>query len=152
MNPNTTHTRVFILINYRKSAGPIAMVVIGLVMVIILGFYEAMVDQTFPLFPRQVMGNVRGVVLVLVGTFLYGMLFYSVAILWPLQVEILYTSNLIEVGWYASTLGIVGIAASPLFGWLFTLGHARLLFVFIVACGTAAAGGMAIVCKYISVF
>lgn len=123
------------------------MIVIGLVLLIALGIYEAMWEQVFPLFPAAVLGNIRGVTLVLVGTFLYGMLFYSVAILWPLQVSILYTSDLISIGWYASTLGIAGIATSPVFGYLFTKGYARIQFVFIIALGTVAAGTMAIVCK-----
>jgi len=128
-----------------KSAGPIAMIVIGLLLLIALGFYEAMYDQIFPLFPRAVLGNIRGVTLVLVGTFFYGMLFYSVAVLWPIQIGALYTTDLLKIGWYASALGIAGIISSPLFGWLFGKGHARLLFVSIIALGTVASGTMAIV-------
>jgi hypothetical protein len=126
------------------------MIVIGLVLLIALGFYEAMWDQIFPLFPPIVMGNIRGVTLVLVGTFFYGMLFYSVAVLWPIQIQALYTTDLIKIGWYASALGIAGITSSPIFGFLFTKGHARLLFVFIIALGTIASGCMAIVCKLLS--
>jgi hypothetical protein len=75
------------------------------------------------------------------------MLYYSTAVLWPQQVQALYTQDLLKIGWYASALGIAGILSSPLFGFLFTFGHARLLFIFIIVIGTVASGCMAIVCK-----
>ncbi|KAI9735349.1 MAG: hypothetical protein M1818_006544 [Claussenomyces sp. TS43310] len=128
-----------------KSAGPIAMIVIGLVLVICFGFWEAYYDQVFPFFPPAVLGDLRGVSFVLIGTFLYGMLYYSTAVLWPQQIQALYSTNLITVGWFASVLGMCGIVASPVFGYLFTFGHARWLFTFIIALATVASGCMAIV-------
>ncbi|EXJ87183.1 hypothetical protein A1O3_04142 [Capronia epimyces CBS 606.96] len=128
-----------------KSGGTISMIVLGGVLLIACGFYEAYVDMLFPLFPPVVLGKIRGVTFVLVGTFLFGMLYYSTAVLWPQQVQALYTSDLLKIGWYASALGIAGIISSPLFGFLFTFGHARLLFIFIIVIGTVASGCMAIV-------
>ncbi|OCK73657.1 trichothecene efflux pump [Lepidopterella palustris CBS 459.81] len=128
-----------------KSAGTIVMIVVGLLFLVILGFYEAFRDQVFPLFPPIVFRKIRGVTLVLIGTFLFGMLYYSTAVLWPQQVQALYTRDLIKIGWYASSLGMAGIISSPIFGFLFTLGHARLLFIFIIAIGTIASGCMAVV-------
>ena len=123
------------------------MIVIGLLLLIACGIYEAYWDMLFPLFPPIVLGKIRAVTCVLVGTFLYGMLYYSTAVLWPQQVHALYTQNLLKIGWYASALGIAGIASSPVFGAIFTLGHARLLFIFIIAIGTVASGCMAI-CEF----
>jgi len=65
---------------------------------IILGFYDAYRPQVFPLFPPVVFRNVRGVTVVLIGTFLFGMMYYSTAVLWPQQVQALYTTDLIKVG------------------------------------------------------
>jgi len=75
------------------------------------------------------------------------MLYYSTAVLWPQQVQALYTQNLLKIGWYASALGIAGIISSPIFGLLFTFGHARLLYIIIIVIGTVASGCMAIVCE-----
>ncbi|KAK7894311.1 hypothetical protein LTR67_006072 [Exophiala xenobiotica] len=128
-----------------KSGGTISMIVLGLVLLIACGIYEAHWDMLFPLFPPVVLGKIRGVTCVLVGTFLFGMLYYSTAVLWPQQVQALYTQDLLKIGWYASALGMAGILSSPLFGFLFTFGHARLLFIFIIVIGTVASGCMAIV-------
>jgi len=128
-----------------KSGGTISMIVLGVVFVVILGLYEAYYPQVFPLFPPAIFRKIRGVTVVLVGTFLYGMLYYSTAILWPQQVQALYTTDLLKIGWYASALGIAGIASSPLFGWLLTKINSRILFIFIIVNGTIASGCMAIV-------
>jgi hypothetical protein len=124
------------------------LIVIGLLLVVAFAFWEAYSTQIFPLFPPVILRDVRGVSLVLIGTFLYGMLYYSTAVLWPQQIQALYSTNLITIGWYASILGMVGIITSPIFGFLMIFGHARLLLIFIIALGTVAAGCMAIVCKF----
>ncbi|OCK82586.1 MFS general substrate transporter, partial [Lepidopterella palustris CBS 459.81] len=130
---------------YEKSAGTICLIVIGALLLVAFGFYEYYWDQIFPLFPPVVMKKTRGVIMVLVGIFLFGMMYYSVAVLWPQQIMALYTTDLIKVGWYASALGMVGIVASFVSGYIFTrFGHARLLFLFIITVGTVAAGCMAI--------
>lgn len=123
------------------------MIVIGILLLVACGFYEAYWDMILPLFPRAILRKFRRVTCVLIGTFLYGMLYYSTAVLWPQQVQALYTTDLIKVGWYSSALGIAGIISSPAFGALFTLGHARILFIFIILLGTIASGCMATVCK-----
>lgn len=93
-----------------------------------------------------VLRKIRGVTLVLIGTFLFGMLYYSTAVLWPQQVQVLYTQNLISVGWYGSALGMAAIPTSVLTGILFgRLGHARIMFTVIIAVGTIGAGLMALV-------
>lgn len=120
------------------------MIVIGVLLLVACGFYEAYCGMIFPLFPPVVFKQFRRVVCVLIGTFLYGMLYYSTAVLWPQQVHGLYTSNLIKIGWYSSALGIAGIISSPIFGAIFTFGYARILFIFIIAVGTVASGCMAI--------
>jgi hypothetical protein len=128
------------------------MIIIGILLLVACGFYEAYWDMVLPLFPPVVLRKFRGVTCVLVGIFMFGMLYYSTAVLWPQQVQALYTSDLIKIGWYASSLGIAGIISSPIFGVLFTLGHARLLFIFIIVLGTVASGCMAIVCTSRSPF
>jgi hypothetical protein len=77
----------------RKSAGPIAMIILGGLLLVILGFYDAYWPQVFPLFPPVVFRNVRGVTVVLIGTFLFGMMYYSTAVLWPQQSQALIPQN-----------------------------------------------------------
>jgi len=98
------------------------------------------------LFPGVVLRKIRGVTLVLVGTFLFGMLQYSTLVLWPQQVQVLYTTNIIDVGWYSSVLGMAGIVTSLVTGVLFSrVGHSRIMFTSIIAIGTLGAGLMALV-------
>src|ERR1700744_4310519 len=133
---------------FRKSGGTISMIALGLLLLIACGIYEAHWNMVLPLFPPVVLGKIRGVTCVLVGTFLFRMLYYSTAVFWPQQVQALYTQDLLKIGWYALALGIAGILSSPLFGFLFTFGHARILFIFIIVIGTVASGCMAIVCEF----
>jgi hypothetical protein len=137
----------------RKSAGCISMIIIGVALVVAFGFHEAYWDQVFPLFPPVVMRKTRGVILVLVGIFLFGMMYYPVAVLWPQQIQVLYTTDLTRVGCYASALGMTGIVLPFLVGAIFTKwGHARLIFAVIIAIGTVAAGCTAISKSYSTIF
>jgi MFS family permease len=121
------------------------MIVLGAVLLVAFGFYEAYWDQVLPLFPAVVMRKIRGVIFVNVGIFLFGMMYYSVAVLWPQQIQSLYTTDLLKIGWYASALGMTGIIASMATGYGMTrYGHARLIFATIIAIGTVAAACMAI--------
>ncbi|KAF2493645.1 trichothecene efflux pump, partial [Lophium mytilinum] len=128
-----------------KSAGTITMIVLGVVLLIAFGLYEKFWDQIFPLFPPVVVHKIRGVIFVNVGIFLFGMMYYSVAVLWPQLIQGLYTTDLLKVGWYASALGMTGIVSSFITGFVMTrYGHARLIFATIIVIGTIAAGCMAI--------
>jgi len=128
-----------------KSAGTITMIVLGAVLLVAFGVYEAYWDQVLPLFPRAVMRKTRGVIFVNVGIFLFGMMYYSVAVLWPQQIQALYTTDLLKIGWYASSLGMTGIVASAIIGYTTThYGRARLTFSIIIIIGTIAAACMAI--------
>lgn len=122
------------------------MIVLGAALLIALGFHERYTKMIFPLFPGHVLGKIRGVTMVLVGIFLFGMLYYSTAVLWPQQVGALYTTNLYEIGWYACSLGIAGTVISPIVGYIFTYhGYQNILFLVIIAIGTLASGLMALV-------
>jgi len=128
-----------------KSAGAITMIVLGVVLIAAFCIYETYWDQIFPLFPPVIVHKIRGVIMVLIGIFLFGMMYYSVAVLWPQQVQSLYTTDLLKVGWYASSLGMAGIVTSAIVGVVMTrYGHARLIFALIIILGTIAAGCMAI--------
>jgi len=122
------------------------LIVIGALLLVALFFHERYTPMIFPLFPGHVLGKIRGVTMVLVGIFLFGMLYYSTAVLWPQQVGALYTSDPYRIGWFGCTLGIAGTIISPIVGYIFTYhGHQNILFLTIIAVGTLASGLMALV-------
>ena len=130
------------------SAGTIAPIIIGFLFLVATGLYEAKVDQTFPVMPPAVFRNIRGFTVVLVGTFLYGMLYYATGVLWPEQIQTLYTTDRYKIGWYAAATGATGFFASPLAGFFFRrIGHTRIQFVFYVTLMTIASAAGAIVSK-----
>ena len=133
---------------YRKSAGTIVPIVVGFLLLVATGVYEAKVDQTFPVMPPVIFRNVRGFTVVLVGTFLYGMLYYATGVLWPQMIQLLFTTDRYKIGWYACGTGAVGFFASPIAGLLFRkIGHTRIQLVFYVTLMTAASAASAIVSK-----
>lgn len=114
-----------------------------------LGFYEAYANLMYPIFPPTIFKNIRGFTVILAGVLVLGMLFYSSAVLWPQQVRILYTTNPISVGWYASVMGISGTIAAPICGILFRkIGHARLVFTSIIGGITVFSALQALVSKF----
>ncbi|MCJ1302217.1 hypothetical protein MMC08_005020 [Hypocenomyce scalaris] len=135
-----------------KSAGTIVPIVVGFLLLVATGVYEAKVDQTFPVMPPVIFRNVRGFTVVLVGTFLYGMLYYATGVLWPQMIQLLFTTDRYKIGWYACGTGAVGFFASPIAGLLFRkIGHTRIQLVFYVTLMTAASAASAIVTPYTNV-
>ncbi|EFX00504.1 trichothecene efflux pump [Grosmannia clavigera kw1407] len=129
-----------------KSAGTIAPIVIGFILLIALGLWETYASLESPIFPRAVFSNVRGFTVIIIGVFLIGMLYYSTAVLWPQQIIFLYTENLITSGWYASAMGLAGCVVGPLAGWAFArIGHSRLVLTATIAVLAVCSGAQAIV-------
>lgn len=129
-----------------KSAGAIAPIIVGVFLLISLGLWESYADLESPIFPRAIFANVRGFTVIIGGVFLLGMAFYSSAVLWPQQVSMLYTTNLIHVGWYCSTVGIAGAIAGPIAGWIFAKApSSRLVLTGTVLMMAVASGAQAIV-------
>lgn len=121
-------------------------IIIGFVTLCALGIYETYGNIRYPVFPRSVFRNARGFTIIQFGVLLVGMLFYSTAILWPLQVQTLYATNDINIGLYSSASGLGGMAL----GWLFgiaskKLPHIRWQLVIVMAALTLLSGCQAIV-------
>ena len=121
---------------------------IGVVLLIACGIYESRTTTAYPLFPRVCFENTRGFTVILGAVFLSGMLYYSTAVLWPLQIEALYNTHPIIVGLYSMALGAGGSVFSPIIGMAFEkIGHARLFFTIIVGLLCLFCGLQAIVSK-----
>jgi copper(I)-binding protein len=91
---------------------------LGFVTLVACGFYEAFAKQKYAIFPPEVMGNFRGFVVLQIATFLLGMLYYSIAVLWPAQVQALYADTNLNIGWYAAAGGFASILFCPFFGFM----------------------------------
>lgn len=130
----------------RASAGTIAPIVVGFALLIALGFYEAYAKLKYPIFPPEIFRNVRGFTVLQVATFLLGMLFYASAVIWPSQVQALYTQNNLDIGWYSSAGGFGGLAFSLFWGWSQKkFGHSHIQLTLAIGALTLVSGAQAIV-------
>lgn len=78
-------------------------------MIVALGVYEAKANIKYPCFPPQLFSDFRGFTVVLVGIFLYGILYYATAVIWPTQVGVLYSQKPMTIGWYSMAVGLGGL-------------------------------------------
>ncbi|OQU93620.1 hypothetical protein CLAIMM_00102 [Cladophialophora immunda] len=118
-----------------RSAGTLAPIVLGFVVLVICAFYEAYSKTKWPIFPPSIFRDVRGFTLVQVAVFLYGMSFYATAVLWPAQVQALYTTpdEPYKIGWYSGASGFAGLVWSITAGIILSkFRHVRLQLIFYV--------------------
>lgn len=122
--------------------------VLGVVVVIIFAIWETFTTAQFPLLPKRIMKEVRFFLIPCAGAFMFGIVYYSSAILWPLQIQALYTTDPGRVGGLTAIPSICsGFFVIPI-GYLFSrYGHGREWFIFVTIALTASAGAQAIVCK-----
>ncbi|GAB7356262.1 hypothetical protein MBLNU459_g7073t1 [Dothideomycetes sp. NU459] len=129
-----------------KSAGTLVPIILGCVTLTFLGIYESKANLKYPCFPPHLFANVRGFTVVLVGVFLYGILYYASAVIWPLQVSVLYAKTDYDIGWYSMSIGLGGLWGGPLIGHLFSkLGHTNITFTITLLILTMLSGVQAIV-------
>jgi len=130
----------------RASAGTIAPIIVGVALLVVTGLYEASAKIRYPVFPKAIFRNIRGITLLQAGVFIVGIVFYATAIIWPLQIQPLYMTHNIEIGLYSGASGLGGFLLGPLFGIASRrLPHVRWQFVFALALLTLFPGAQAIV-------
>jgi hypothetical protein len=130
------------------SAETLAPLCIGFVLLVILGFYEAYMDLKYPIFPPAIFRQVRGFTVVTGSVALVGMIYYATAVLWAEQVTVLYATDPLKIGWYASATGMGGLVFGPPTGYIFKYaGHARILITVTVGLLSLCCGLQAIVSK-----
>lgn len=104
---------------------------------------EIYVPLEQPLLPLRLLKNVPYVAIVVVAS-AGQMVFTSLSILWPEQIEYLYTTNNIKIGWMAITSGLALAIAEIIFGPLLrAFGHVRLQLIIATVILTAFLGGLA---------
>ncbi|KAF2502514.1 trichothecene efflux pump [Lophium mytilinum] len=125
-----------------KSATVISMLVVGGVLLIMFGFYEAYARIPYPILPSALFTNGRNYMMITAATTIYGMAYLSTIVLLPQEVGYLFTKNPVTIGWYSSAAGIGGFLFSPIAGWILQkTGHAK-WFLTACLCGIVLGSGI----------
>ncbi|KAI0174481.1 fungal trichothecene efflux pump [Pestalotiopsis sp. NC0098] len=86
------------------SAPVISTIVIGIILLIVLFIWEAFADLEYPAIPVKFFRN-RGFMSLVCCATVGSMTYYSAVLLWPQQVQALFTTDIIEAGWLSCTVG-----------------------------------------------
>lgn len=93
-----------------KSAATISSLVLGVLMLVALFLWEAYADLKYPAIPVKFFAN-RGFISLVCCATVASMFYYSAVLLWPQQVQALFTSDVEYGGWLSCT-----VAASTALG------------------------------------
>lgn len=130
-----------------KSAAVIAPIVIGILSLIALGFYEVYVPQDEPLIPVHLFKNgpwVASVTLLGLGAGVY----YAFALVWPSMVAVEYSNGDPIYGGLVSSLHGCAIIAGQLVGGVLAkpMGHVKITCIVTYLCG-----GILLACEFFHV-
>ncbi|KAJ9133363.1 Fungal trichothecene efflux pump [Coniochaeta hoffmannii] len=87
-----------------KSAAVISSIVIGFVLLVVLFVYEAYANLTYPAIPVKFFAN-RGFISLVTCATVASMFYYSAVLLWPQQIQALFTKDVNYAGWLSCTVG-----------------------------------------------
>jgi MFS family permease len=125
------------------SATVLCPIIIGLLTLIGLGFYEAYYPLKAPMFPPRLFRALRHFTVPLVVMAIGGMQYYSNATLWNRLSQLIYASDEISKGLYAEVLPLGTIIGGIIVAFSKVIGHQRWVIMFAVALQTACVGAMA---------
>ncbi|KAH7410342.1 fungal trichothecene efflux pump [Phaeosphaeria sp. MPI-PUGE-AT-0046c] len=125
------------------SATVLCPIIIGLLTLIGLGFYEAYYPLTAPLFPPRLFRALRHFTVPMLVMAIGGMQYYSNATLWNRLSQLIYASDEISKGLYAEVLPLGTIIGGIIVAFSKVIGHQRWVIMFAVALQTACVGAMA---------
>lgn len=129
-----------------KSAGTLAPLLIGILLLAACGIWENNTKNPYAIFPHKVMRNWRGFTIVTGCTFLVGVLYYSSLILFPLEVQVLFTQDPITIGLYSMALPLGGMIGGLTCGFtMHRTNKAKWILVFFCGWLTVTSGVSAIV-------
>lgn len=86
-----------------KSGAVIASIVIGIALLVALGFWETYGNLAYPIVPVEFFRN-RGYMALVCCATVASMFYYSAVLLWPQQVSALYTQDITYAGWLSCTV------------------------------------------------
>ncbi|KAL3469643.1 fungal trichothecene efflux pump [Aspergillus californicus] len=128
-----------------KSVSVILPIVLSVIIFVLLGFWEVYANLEYPILPPRLFRKWRDFTSIIAVTFVGGMLYYSMTILWPRQSALLYVppNNSTLQGVYANMVSfgtiLAGVLILTIVPWL---GHERWqLFAFLLV-QTAMLGSM----------
>ncbi|XP_014558594.1 hypothetical protein COCVIDRAFT_94258 [Bipolaris victoriae FI3] len=124
------------------SATVLAPIIIGLLTLIGLGFYEAYYTLSAPLFPPRLFRALRHFTVPMLVMAIGGMQYYSNATLWPRLSQLIYATDEISKGLYAEVLPLGTIIGGIIVAFSKLIGHQRWVIMFAVALQTACVGAM----------
>jgi hypothetical protein len=124
------------------SATVLAPIIVGLLTLVGLGFYEAYCTLAAPLFPPRLFRALRHFTVPMLVMAIGGMQYYSNATLWPRLSQLIYASDEISKGLYAEVLPLGTIIGGVIVAFSKYIGHQRWVIMFAVALQTACVGAM----------
>ncbi|KAH7081976.1 fungal trichothecene efflux pump [Paraphoma chrysanthemicola] len=124
------------------SATVLCPIIIGLLTLLGLGFYEAYFPLKAPLFPPRLFRATRHFTVPMLVMAIGGMQYYSNATLWPRLSQLIYASDEISKGLYAEVLPLGTIIGGIIVAFSKIIGHQRWVIMFAVALQTACVGAM----------
>ncbi|KZF22336.1 siderophore iron transporter [Xylona heveae TC161] len=130
------------------SAHTLSTLIIGCVVLLFFGLWNTFAPIQEPLMPRSLFKNrnfLANVGVGSVGTIVY----FSMNLLWPLEIEHLFTTDNIEIGWIACSTG-AGVVFGQIMAGLFykRIGFARWQLVASTVIMTAFLAGLAALTEY----
>lgn len=125
------------------SATVLCPIIIGLLTLIGLGFYEAYYPLKAPLFPPRLFRALRHFTVPMLVMAIGGMQYYSNATLWNRLSQLIYANDEISKGLYAEVLPLGTIIGGIIVAFSKVIGHQRWVIMFAVALQTACVGAMA---------
>ncbi|KAH7390734.1 fungal trichothecene efflux pump [Pyrenochaeta sp. MPI-SDFR-AT-0127] len=125
------------------SVTALAPIIIGLLTLTGLGFYEAYYPMEAPLFPPRLFRAMRHFTVPMLVMAIGGMQYYSNATLWNRLSQLIYASDEVSKGLYAEVLPLGTIIGGIIVAFSKVIGHQRWVIMFAVALQTACVGAMA---------
>jgi len=125
------------------SATVLCPIIIGLLTLIGLGFYEAYASIREPLFPPRLFRAMRHFTVPMLVMAIGGMQYYSNATLWNRLSQLIYASDEISKGLFAEALPLGSILGGIIVAFSRYIGHQRWVIMFAIALQTGCVGAMA---------
>ncbi|KAF2727247.1 MFS general substrate transporter [Polyplosphaeria fusca] len=125
------------------SAPPLCMIILGLLTLVVMGFYEAYAPWLKePLFPPRLFRAMRHFTIPMLVMAIGGMQYYSNATLWNRLSQLLYTGDEVSKGLYAEVLPLGSVIGGIVVAFSKMIGHQRWQVTLAVALQTACVGAM----------
>ncbi|KAL4758054.1 fungal trichothecene efflux pump [Aspergillus foveolatus] len=128
-----------------KSVGVILPIILSGILFVVLGFWEVYGNQEYPILPPRLFMKCRDFTSIIAVTFVGGMLYYSMNVLWPRQSSLLYVpaDDITLQGVYANMVSFGTILAGTM---IITIvpkaGHERWQMIGFLVVQTAMIGSL----------